>query len=85
MDEPLLAFREVYYDDSGAPAAHGEPFMCGGTEGELRELLVRLGSALSAPTLSEGDFVGKIGASPVTAPTPKKTARKPPRRGTRKR
>lgn len=62
--EPCFALREVYYDDAGLPAAHGEPFMNGDDLGELRALLPRLATALELPVLSEKDFVGQMGDSP---------------------
>lgn len=55
--ETFVALREVYYDDSGEPTGHGEPFMHGNTTEELETLVRRLGVALSRPVLDdETDF-----------------------------
>lgn len=47
--EPLLGFREVYYDNHGEPTAYGEPFMVSEDVSGLRELVAHLQKALTKP------------------------------------
>jgi hypothetical protein len=55
--DPMLALREVFYDDDGKPMGHTEPFMCGETMTEMLELLERLHVAMNHPILKPEDFV----------------------------
>jgi hypothetical protein len=61
--EPCLALREVYYDEKGEPAMHGEPFLCGDHVEELKGLLDKMQGAINAPVLSLDDFTGDLGDS----------------------
>jgi hypothetical protein len=66
-EEPCLGFREVYYDQAGTPAAHGEPFMVGDSLEELQELVSRLRAALDLPILRENDFTGHLSVAAAPA------------------
>ena len=50
-EETLLHLCEVYYNDSGQPTRHGDPFLCGNTVEEMEELVRRMGVAVSRPVL----------------------------------
>jgi hypothetical protein len=54
--------REVYYDEEGKPAAHGEPFVSGDNLEELSAVVHRLTEALGQPILKPEDFIGSLGA-----------------------
>jgi hypothetical protein len=54
----LYTFKEVYYTDD-KPHSYSEPFMCGDSVDELKELLQRLEKALGEPALHEKDFEGE--------------------------
>jgi len=54
--DDLLLFKEVFYDDEGKPEAYSDPFMCGDSVDELKELLKRLEKALGEPVLHEENF-----------------------------
>ncbi len=60
--EPCVALREVYYDEEGKPAAHGEPFVSGDNLEELSAVVHRLTEALGQPILKPEDFIGSLGA-----------------------
>ena len=54
--DDFYLFKEVYYDDQDRPDSYSEPFMCGDSVDELKELLQRLEKALTLPVLHENDF-----------------------------
>ena len=55
--EDLYTFKEVYYTDD-KPHSYSEPFMCGDSVDELKEMVQRLEKALGEPALHEKDFEG---------------------------
>jgi hypothetical protein len=56
-EETYLCLCEVFYNDSGQPTGHSEPFMHGDTVEEMEELVRRMGVAVSRPVLDDAtDF-----------------------------
>lgn len=57
--EDLYTFKEVYYDDQDRPNSYSDVFTCGDDLDGLRELVDRLGKALTLPVLHEDNFGGE--------------------------
>ncbi len=53
--EPMLGFREVYYDGTGKAHSYCDAFMESEDVNGLRELIERLQKALAEPVVKFGD------------------------------
>ena len=54
--EPLLALREVFYDDDEVPTSHGEPSVMSENMEGLKWCINEMQSALKQPILKPDDF-----------------------------